>query len=496
MIIVYGAIILLALLFIFSKRKNLLFWSLGIYQISSYIIIISLIIYNIIFSVNNSTQSSLFERASYYIVVNLKIRVTDVVSVYNFGNFMLLISCVVFTLVETKKISFAKILLFVPPFIYLAVNHPRLKYLIWNYCMVKKLPDPLEKLVIINSVLLIVYFLFPIITLVVQYFKTRIFSKKIYILFTLLYVSIVELTMGLVLFANPYSNYWPLRYDINSLPRTAENYDNFLHPVFSANSKYIGLFLTIAILILAYVLIYCDFSITFNIGTRRSKKYESHENDEMLKTIFHTYKNAFFAIERFSYILDKSIGNDPTANEALANIKEISHSSYEQSRQMLDSVILSYDFKSKKTQLQLDTLLDGILLQFKAIPELRVEENFPDEPVYINGNAAALTEVFTNILNNAVEATENTEKPTIRVDLFTEDNSAVINFYDNGCGIEKNDMKKIFKPLYSSKQSKNNLGIGLSTTVKTINYHSGTVLCKSKPGEYTVFQIILPQNTK
>ena len=85
------------------------------------------------------------------------------------------------------------------------------------------------------------------------------------------------------------------------------------------------------------------------------------------------------------------------------------------------------------------------------------------------------------------------ENPTVKISLFTEGNSAVINFYDNGCGIEKSDIKNIYRPLFSKKNSSTNFGIGLSTAFKTINYHSGTILCKSKPNEYTVFQVILPK---
>ena len=160
---------------------------------------------------------------------------------------------------------------------------------------------------------------------------------------------------------------------------------------------------------------------------------------------------------------------------------------------MTDSVILTYDFSQEKIRLNLNAFLSDLLLQYDAIKNLNIEKEFSNENIFVNASPANLKEAFTNIINNSVEAMTECEKPTIKVSLFTEGNSAVINFYDNGCGIDKKDIKNVFRPLFSKKNSSTNFGIGLSTALKTINYHSGTILCKSKPNEYTVFQVILPK---
>lgn len=263
--------------------------------------------------------------------------------------------------------------------------------------------------------------------------------------------------------------------------------------MFSINSKYTEFFLTAAIVILLYILTCCDFSTTFNIRPRRRENPVKRENDEMLKTIFHTYKNAFFAIERFGSILETKIDHDDKMSvAALKNIQEISHSSFINSKKMIDSVILTYDFSSEKVKLNLTEMLDDLILQFNGAENLTLQKDFTDEKIFINGSYANLREAFMNILNNAVEATAEAENPAVKISLFTEGSSAVINFRDNGCGIKKNEIKNIFIPLYSSKNSSNNFGIGLSTALKTVNYHSGTILCKSKPGEYTIFQVIIP----
>lgn len=494
MIFIYLTIIMLIFTFALFRGKNMLYWSLGGYLISSAIILISLLIYNIIISVNYSLPSNILERAGYGLIFYLRLHVSDIVTLYNFGNLLLLSSSVIFLIISDKKVTPWRIALFVPPVLYFVINHPRVKYHLWNLSMLRGSGNPFEKIVILNSVLLIIYFLIPIIQLARQYLKTHIFSKKKYALSTAVYIAVIEITMALVLHGDSYSNYYPLRYNINSLPLHTEA-ENAIAPLFSMQLKYTQLIMAFALVVLLYIFTCCDFSLTFNVNSRRHSKMQ-RENDEMLKTIFHTYKNAFFAIERFENMLESNIGgenkNPAIADAALRQIKDISHTYYINSKKMINSVVLTYDFNCEKTKVDLKELLNKTLLQFEGGKTINVEKVYPSETVFVNANSAALTEAFTNILNNAVDATEERGNPTVRISVFLEGKQAVINFYDNGCGIERNEIKNIFRPLYSKKSSSNNFGIGLSSALKTITYHSGTILCKSKPGEYTVFQVILP----
>ena len=492
MIIIYTGTILFILTLAVIISKNALTRSFSAYLISSCIVLISLLIYNTIISINYSIPTGFLERLGYYIVLNLKLHVADVVVLYNFGNLLLLLSSVFFLIASDKKNIRKKALLIIPAIIYFVLNHPRIKYKLWIYCISNNLDNPFELLVVLNSFLLLVYFILPIAQIISLYFKTGIFSKKKHLLHTAAYILFLEILMALILFTNPYSNYYPLCYDVNSNPLNGRAVPGILNNLFSVNSKIPELFLALALIILVYI-IFCDVSSAFSLRIKYRKREVERENNEMIKTIFHTYKNAFFAIERFSQLVENAVDKEnKLATEALNNIKSISHSSFINSKKMIDSVVLTYDFSQEKICIDLVEFLDEILLQFTAIPDLKIEKFFPDEKVQISASAGTLNEAFTNIINNAVEATAECENPIIKISLFTEDNSAIVNFYDNGCGIRKSNIKHIFKPLYSFKQSTYNLGIGLSTALKTINYHSGEICCKSKLDEYTIFQVVLP----
>ena len=100
-----------------------------------------------------------------------------------------------------------------------------------------------------------------------------------------------------------------------------------------------------------------------------------------------------------------------------------------------------------------------------------------------------------NILNNAVEAIECLEKPEghIQVEMQMFFRSVVVAVNDDGVGIRKKDLKKLFMPHYSNKKGNLNWGLGLSYVRKIINAHYGQVRIASRYGEYTTVLIILPQ---
>ena len=95
---------------------------------------------------------------------------------------------------------------------------------------------------------------------------------------------------------------------------------------------------------------------------------------------------------------------------------------------------------------------------------------------------------------NSIDALniKNEKHPFIKVKIFSQDNLLCIEVLDNGCGIPKKEIKKIFKAFYSTKQSNNNWGIGLNYVEKVITMHGGKIYVKSKVNKYTWFQIVLP----
>ena len=86
------------------------------------------------------------------------------------------------------------------------------------------------------------------------------------------------------------------------------------------------------------------------------------------------------------------------------------------------------------------------------------------EPCLIKADNPALSKIVANILDNSIEAVEEVDKPTIELKVSRKNSSVVILIKDNGSGIRKKDMSKIFIPLFTTKQGK--MGMGLAIAYK------------------------------
>ncbi|MCX7015822.1 MAG: HAMP domain-containing sensor histidine kinase, partial [Candidatus Sumerlaeota bacterium] len=73
----------------------------------------------------------------------------------------------------------------------------------------------------------------------------------------------------------------------------------------------------------------------------------------------------------------------------------------------------------------------------------------------------------------------------------TENGWICVSVHDNGCGIPTEKMQQIFLPFFTTKGSKGT-GLGLPMTKKIIESMGGKLLCKSKEGAGTTFEIALP----
>lgn len=107
----------------------------------------------------------------------------------------------------------------------------------------------------------------------------------------------------------------------------------------------------------------------------------------------------------------------------------------------------------------------------------------------VKGNETEIREVFINIIKNAIDAIP--EEGHIEIISEIKKNNVVIEFRDNGIGMNKEIVKRAFEPFFSTKGKKGS-GLGLSVSYKIIQDHGGTMRIDSTEGFGTVFCIELP----
>lgn len=123
-----------------------------------------------------------------------------------------------------------------------------------------------------------------------------------------------------------------------------------------------------------------------------------------------------------------------------------------------------------------------------------IKEDYDGGPAIVNMDSNEMKQVFINIINNAIQAMPG--GGDLRVNLSTCDQEAVIQFQDTGTGILPENMKKIFEPFFSTKESSDGTGLGLSISYRIVQNHGGRIEVVSQPGKGTVFTVFLPLQTR
>lgn len=103
-----------------------------------------------------------------------------------------------------------------------------------------------------------------------------------------------------------------------------------------------------------------------------------------------------------------------------------------------------------------------------------------------------IEQVLINLMTNSFAALKEVENPTIKVNAEVNERRIILNVVDNGAGIDKDKLERIFIPFYSTKRD--GTGIGLSLSKNIMKIHQGTITVTSKPGAETSFSLSFPNH--
>ncbi|MGD9092910.1 MAG: ATP-binding protein [Anaerolineales bacterium] len=185
-------------------------------------------------------------------------------------------------------------------------------------------------------------------------------------------------------------------------------------------------------------------------------------------------------------------GDDPN-QETIARLQ----SDCDRLSQLMKSV-LAYAHQSdyELVPVDLGVLVSGMLHRLQhRLSKAKVHDHIqidPDLPL-IEGDRRALEQVFTNLVNNAIQAMSD-EGGTLAIKIqhlkpSPDRQFIVIDVADDGPGIPKDNLDHIFQPFFTTKRD--GTGLGLAITQRIITAHKGTIGVNSFPGG-TVFRIQLP----
>jgi two-component system, OmpR family, phosphate regulon sensor histidine kinase PhoR len=287
-------------------------------------------------------------------------------------------------------------------------------------------------------------------------------------------------------------------------PHDVRTSPNFLKVYFPTRENYLfrsvgtmaGASLTLAliILIISFVAIYVIF---------RQKKLSEIKND-FVNNMTHELKTPISTISLASQMLaDKSLSNDAKNLEHISLlIQQESKRLGNQVERVLQMSILEEGKMSLRIQpVYFDSLVRQAVEKISLQIHKRngsIELDLQSGEVPIDGDETHLTNVVFNLIDNAMKYCQN--DPAIKITTRSTTRSIQVSITDNGIGIGKEYLSKIFDKFFrvptGNVHDVKGFGLGLSYVKKVIEQHQGTISVTSEPNAGTTFTLIIPKKHK
>ncbi len=158
--------------------------------------------------------------------------------------------------------------------------------------------------------------------------------------------------------------------------------------------------------------------------------------------------------------------------------------------------------ETKPTRVDLRELVPDVVRMIAKKAEVEgigIRQEIPEALPAVNADPSQLQQVLLNFLNNAIYAIGERHGASglgeLTVRLTADDHSVAIDVQDNGAGISKENMEKIFTPFFTTKPVGKGTGLGLSICFGIIDKMGGVIQVGSEKNVGTTFSIRLPLKT-
>jgi two-component system sensor histidine kinase HydH len=220
-------------------------------------------------------------------------------------------------------------------------------------------------------------------------------------------------------------------------------------------------------------------------GKAELKKDKLYTIGEMSSKLAHDLQNPLTIIKNtMEFLKQNQPAQDSKTAENYERIDRAVDRMAQLIRDVLDYVRTSDRMMEKAS---LTNLLKTVLAGLRVPDGIKII--LPSDDVEIFGDIKQLETVFSNLIVNAIQAIDG--KGRIMIQASETGGNTVIDIIDNGRGIEKENLQRIFEPLFTTKQD--GTGLGLASCKSIIETHGGTIECSSIVGKGTVFTIRFPK---
>ncbi|RLK07239.1 sensor histidine kinase [Ruegeria conchae] len=113
-------------------------------------------------------------------------------------------------------------------------------------------------------------------------------------------------------------------------------------------------------------------------------------------------------------------------------------------------------------------------------------------PAIIRGSALRIEQVITNLLRNAIDATDEADGPEIHIAVMASDDEVVLEIQDNGHGLGEATLVELQEPFVTTRESGRGMGLGLAISTSIVKDHDGTMTARNRNDGGTIFRVTFP----
>ncbi len=228
---------------------------------------------------------------------------------------------------------------------------------------------------------------------------------------------------------------------------------------------------------------------------------EERERRLFVSNVSHELRTPLTSVKSYLEALDEGALYDPVAPDF---IKVSLDETNRMMRMVTDLLHLSrIDNATTRLDVELINFTAFITFILNRFDKMRSQDDekkyelvrdYPINSVWIEIDTDKMTQVIDNILNNAIKYSPDGGK--ITVSMKTTDDQMILSIKDQGLGIPKQDLPKIFDRFYrvdrARSRAQGGTGLGLAIAKEIIKQHNGFIWAKSEYGKGSTFTIVLP----
>ena len=226
---------------------------------------------------------------------------------------------------------------------------------------------------------------------------------------------------------------------------------------------------------------------------------QERERREFVSTVSHELRTPLTTMNSYIEALEEGVIND---KELAPQFIDTIHKETTRMIRMVNELMQlgKMDIKEEhydKEFIDINKLIEQISDRFELThPEKNFIKYIPKTPIFVEGDQDKLTQVFDNIMNNAIKYSPNGKNITVRVRQNYNHNRVSISIKDEGVGIPLLHIDKIFKRFYrvdkSRQRTMGGTGLGLALAKNIVEAHRGRIWAQSREGYGSIIFVTLP----